>query len=41
MTHTIPHYIKSNAKNYPKDIALREKNLVFGKLKIGNSVWKK
>ena len=27
MTHTIPHYIKSNAKNYPKDIALREKKI--------------
>ena len=25
MTHTIPHYIKSNAKNYPKDIARDKK----------------
>ena len=33
MTHTIPHYIKSNAKNYPKDIALREKKFGVWKTK--------
>ena len=33
MTHTIPHYIQSNAKNYPKDIALREKKFGVWKTK--------
>ncbi len=33
MTHTIPHYIKSNAKNFPKDIAIREKKFGVWKTK--------
>mgnify|MGYP003315008704 CR=1 FL=1 len=33
MTYTIPHYIKSNAKNYSKDIALREKKFGVWKTK--------
>ena len=36
MSHTIPHYIKRNAKNFPKDIAIREKK--FGIWKTKN--WK-
>ena len=36
MAHTIPHYMKSNAKNFPKDIAIREKK--FGIWKTKN--WK-
>ena len=36
--NTIPHYIKNNATKYANDIAIREKSLVFGKLKIGKNV---
>ena len=36
MAHTIPHYIKRNAENFPKDIAIREKK--FGIWKTKN--WK-
>ncbi len=36
MPHTIPHYVKRNAKNFPKDIAIREKK--FGIWKTKN--WK-
>ena len=32
---TIPHVILSNSNKYPNDIAMREKNLEFGKLKHG------
>ena len=33
MSHTIPHYIKRNAKNFPKDIAIREKKFGIWKTK--------
>ena len=36
MSHTIPHYVKRNATNFPKDIAIREKK--FGIWKTKN--WK-
>ena len=33
---TIPHTILSNSNQYPNDIAMRKKNLEFGKLKHGS-----
>ena len=33
MKNTIPHYLQYNAKNFPKDIAMREKKFGMWKTK--------
>ena len=38
---TIPHLVVDNGKKYPDQVAMREKSLAFGKLKIGIKLLKK